>query len=155
MIPSDHFVRFYNETFKFLAEHSEDALRNFWLAISDLQESLVGELFREKGFYGMKEYYDRIIEEENLKAECFADDEHFEFRMYECASLRKAKDNDAGQMPRYCDHCPGWINPLMKRLGYYPVFDIENRCEPHCHLIIFRDKNAADKAAEKGEIVFC
>lgn len=153
MIPSDHFVRFYNEVFKFLEEKSDQDLRNYWLEISRHQKLHIFELFKKNEFYGMKEYYDRIIVEENLKAECFADDDHFEFHMYECASLRKAKDNDAGLMARYCDHCSGWIKPIIDELGFYGVFDLESREEPHCNFQVFKDKEVAEKAAAKGKLV--
>lgn len=153
MIPSDHFVRFYNETFKFMENHSEKALRDFWLTISEHMSAPIIEFFREKGFYGMKDYYDKIIFEENLKAECFADDDHFELKIYECASLRKAKDNDAGLMHRYCDHCHGWINPFMKKLGYYLVFDIESRTEAHCKFYVFKDSEKAKEKAGESRLL--
>jgi hypothetical protein len=155
MIPSDHFVRFYNEAFKYIESCSEDALRDFWLAISRHQEITIAPLVKEHGLPGLKRYYDRIIEEENLDAECHADADHFDFRMRSCASLKKAMDNDAGVMSRYCDHCAGWINPLMTRLGYHPVFDIESRSEPHCRFSVFRNAEEAERAARNGRIVIC
>ena len=149
MIPSDHFIRFYNEVFKFLDEKSEDALRAFWLEISHLQESLTGDLFREKGFEGMKEYYDKIIREENLDADARVEKDHFELVIHSCSSLRKAMDNDAGMFPRYCDHCVGWLGPMCARLGFYYIMDVESRVEPHCRGMIFKDKAKRDaKIAE-------
>ena len=47
MIPSDHFVRFYNEVFKFLDEHN--ALDPYYREISRHQELHCLELFRDKG----------------------------------------------------------------------------------------------------------
>ena len=53
MLPSDHFVRMYNELFKMLAERSQDDLKNYWLEIASLQDTIIGPEFREKGFQGM------------------------------------------------------------------------------------------------------
>ena len=47
MIPSDHFVRFYNEVFKFLDEH--DGLNEYYQEISRHQDFHCLELFRTKG----------------------------------------------------------------------------------------------------------
>ena len=46
MIPSDHFVRFYNEVFKFLDE--KNGLEKYYLHISKHQELHCLELFTEK-----------------------------------------------------------------------------------------------------------
>ncbi|MCK5844224.1 MAG: hypothetical protein KAG97_05910 [Victivallales bacterium] len=152
MIPSDHFIRFYNEVFKFLSDESEEDLRAFWLDISHLQESLTGALFKEKGFEGMKEYYDKIIREENLDAEASVKPDHFEMVIHSCSSLRKAMDNDAGMFPRYCDHCAGWLGPMCARLGFYFIMDIESRIEPHCRGMIFKEKAKRDAMIAKCKL---
>ena len=92
MIPSDHFVRFYNEVFKFLEERGEDALENYWLTISKHQERELLPLFRAKGYAGMKEYWDRIAFEENCDLDTTADADHFEFRMLAVEYLLAARD---------------------------------------------------------------
>ena len=152
MIPSDHFIRFYNEVFKYLSEKSENDLRDFWLKISYLQESLTGSLFLEKGFDGMKEYYDRIITEENLDAEAFVTQDRFELIIRGCSSLRKAMDNDAGMFPRYCDHCAGWLGPMCSRLGYFYLCDVGSRTEPRCRGMIFKEKAKRDAMVEECEL---
>ena len=45
MIPNDHFVKFYNEIFKFLETQAGDALQDYWLTISKHQELHCLELF--------------------------------------------------------------------------------------------------------------
>ena len=152
MIPSDHFIRFYNEVFKYLDGKSEKDLQDFWLEISYLQESLTGTLFKEKGLDGMKEYYDKIIREENLDAETRVTEDYFELVMHRCSSLEKAMNNDAETFPRYCDHCPGWLGPMCARLGYFLVQDLESRTEPHCRGMIFKDKAKRDAMVEKCKL---
>ncbi len=152
MIPSDHFVRFYNEVFKFLEEQGEEHLRNYWLEISKHQELHCMELFKTKGLKGMVEYWTHIKDEENCDMTINEVNEvegHVELEMRKCPSLSKVLDNDATPMERYCDHCAGWCVPLIKKAGFYPVYDIISRKEPRCKLLVFKNKEDADKAEKK------
>ena len=63
MIPSDHFVRFYNEVFKFLDENN--GLTEYYQEISKHQDFHCLELFRSRGLQGVYEYYCVISKEEN------------------------------------------------------------------------------------------
>ena len=130
MIPSDHFVRFYNEVFKFLDER--DALEPYYREISRHQELHCLELFRKEGLTGVMKYYERIKIEENcgLELECLPD--RMVFRMTRCPSLVKVLDSDAEPCVKYCDHCGGWSAPLYTKCGLYYVENIESRSEPHC-----------------------
>jgi len=152
MLPSDHYVRFYNELFKMLEEISHKELQKYWMEISRLQESIIGPYIREKGLQGMYEYWDRIRIEENCDADLTVTDEYFEFKMNKCPSLTKAIDNDAGVFEYYCDHCAGWIEPIMKKYGYFYVCDIISRKEPLCIERIYTDKEKANKYAEKAKL---
>lgn len=144
MIPSDHFVKFYNEVFKFLESQSEKDLRDFWMEISRHQESFLIDTFREKGLLGMKEYWDDIIFEENLDATTDITEEYFELKNNYCPSLAKAQDNDAGQMGRYCDHCAGWVKPIMDKLGYSCVSDMIDRSKSKCMMRVYKSSDRAD-----------
>ena len=121
MIPSDHFTRFYNEVFKFLEKQSEEDLKDYWLEISKNQEKHTLELFKEKGLRGMYDYWDHIRIEENCDLDLELEDDKLELRMNVCPSLSKVLDNDAEPMKRYCDHCAGWIGPIMDKVGYHLV----------------------------------
>ena len=65
MIPSDHFVKFYNEVFKFLDRRGNGELEKYYQLVSCNQEFHCLELFREKGLAGMYEYWEHIRIEEN------------------------------------------------------------------------------------------
>lgn len=147
MIPSDHFPRFYNEVFKFLETQGEEVLEQYWLEISMNQERHVLELFREKGLEGMYEYWSHIREEENCEMDIDLHADRLELRMHKCPSLSKVMDNDATPMARYCDHCAGWIGPIMDKVGYSLVYDVIDRTKPQCTMKVFKDPAAA-KAAE-------
>lgn len=148
MIPSDHFTRFYNEVFKFLETKGEADLEAYWLEISKNQERHTLDLFKTKGLAGMEEYWTKIREEENCELEITRDDNKLELRMTKCPSLSKVQDNDAEPMGRYCDHCAGWIGPIMDKLGYSLVYDAIDRTKPQCVMRIFKDAEEA-RAAEK------
>ncbi len=145
MLPSDHYVRFYNELFKMLEELGHEELQKYWMEISRLQETILGPYIERAGLKGMYEYWDRIRIEENCDAELTLTEDYFEFKMNKCPSLTKAMDNDADVFEYYCDHCAGWIEPIMKKYGYYYVCDIISRTEPRCVERIYRNR---DKALE-------
>ncbi len=148
MIPSDHFTRFYNEVFKFLEAEGEADLDAYFLEISKNQEKHILELIRESGFAGMHKYWSVIRDEENCELDLGFDDDKFELRMHLCPSLTKAKDNDAKTWERYCDHCAGWIGPIMDKTGYHLVYDVIDRDKPQCVMRIFKDADKA-RAAEQ------
>ena len=136
MIPSDQFVRFYNEVFKFLDAQGGDALADYYQAVSAQQEQHCLRLFKEQGLAGMKAYWDRIAVEENCDMTCVLYPDRFELTMNRCPSLSKAMDNDAGAFPRYCDHCPGWIMPLVEKAGFRCEYDLIDRTLPRCRMTL-------------------
>ena len=136
MIPSDQFVRFYNEVFKFLDAQGNGALEDYYRAVSSQQEMHCLRLFKEQGLAGMKAYWDRIAVEENCDMTCALYPDRFELTMNRCPSLSKAMDNDAGAFPRYCDHCPGWIMPLVEKAGFRCEYDLIDRTLPRCRMTL-------------------
>ncbi len=137
MIPSDQFVRFYNEVFKFLEAQGGDALEAYYRVVSGQQEMHCLELFKTQGLAGMKAYWDRIAVEENCDMCGTLYPDRFELVMNRCPSLSKALDNDAGAFSRYCDHCPGWVIPLLEKAGYQCEYDIIDRAVPQCRMTIY------------------
>ena len=137
MIPSDQFVRFYNEVFKFLEAQGGTALADYYRVVSEQQEMHCLALFKSRGLAGMKAYWDRIAVEENcdMQGTLYAD--RFELVMRRCPSLGKALDNDAGAFQRYCDHWPGWIIPLLEKAGFHGEYDMIDRAVPQCRLTIY------------------
>lgn len=146
MIPSDHFTRLYNEVFKYIETRGQHELELYWLEISKNQERHILELIQTKGFQGMYEYWSVIKDEENCELDLAVDEDHLELHMHKCPSLTKAMDNDAEPMSRYCDHCAGWIGPIMDKTGYHLVYDMISRTEPRCTMRIFKDAAKAREA---------
>ena len=143
MIPSDHFVRFYNETFKSLEERGHEHLVEYWRELGRLQTLELADKFRAGGLKACHDYWARIVKEENCQADLTLTEEYFEFRMRDCPSLSKAMDNDAAPCELYCDHCMAWVAPVMDAAGLHAVFDIESRSEPHCVMRVYKDPGKA------------
>lgn len=151
MIPSDHFVRFYNEVFKYLYAKGPEHLRRYYDRVSENQECHCLDLFREKGFAGMYEYWEHIRVEENCDMANHLEDECYWFEFFSCPSLSKVVDNDAAPCPSYCNHCPGWILPIMTKVGHYAVYNLISRTELRCMMFVYRDKALATR--KRNELV--
>ena len=153
MLPSDHFVKFYNEVFKMLENINHEALQKYWKFVSSIQDEHIGPLIKRKGFNGMYEYWERIKKEENCDLDMQITSDYFELKMNKCPSLSKVQDNDAGQFEYYCDHCAGWIEPIMNKYGYYLVYDIISRNEPKCMMRVYKDKSKALEFAKTAKLL--
>ncbi len=144
MIPSDHFVRMYNELFKMLEEVGHEHLQKYWMRIAGLQTTLLGPFIKKDGLKGMYDYWEHIRIEENCDADLVLTEDYFEFKMNKCPSLGKVLDNDAGAFEFYCDHCAGWVQPVISQHGFHYVSDIISRTEPQCSMRVYKDKKLAD-----------
>jgi hypothetical protein len=147
MIPSDHFVRFYNEVFKFLAENK--GLEPYYKEISRHQELHCLEWFRRDGLKGMYDYWEHIRIEENCEMEQTLLPDRLLFKMSRCPSLSKVLDCDAEPFNGYCDHCAGWVLPLMTKCGYYYVENIIGRKKTECASVITPFKAVAEEVEKE------
>ena len=140
MIPSDHFVRFYNEVFKFLDE--KNGLQAYYEEISRHQELHCLQSFMEKGLEGMEEYWGNIRVEENCVCSSRIEDGVRYSHMQKCPSLTKVLDNDAEPCAKYCLHCPGWVGPLMTKCGFYYIKYLRALDRPECYSVFseYREK---------------
>ena len=147
MIPSDHFVRFYNEVFKFL--DARNALEPYYKEIGRHQELHCLELFRRDGLKGLMKYYERIRIEENCGLELELLPDRMILRMTCCPSLSKVLDCDAEPCAKYCDHCGGWGVPLYIKCGIYYVCNMISRTEPRCEAVYTESREVAQEVYRK------
>ena len=91
----------------------------------------------------MYEYWEHIKLEENCDMINHLDENCYSFEFFSCPSLSKAVDNDAGACPEYCNHCPGWIFPIMTKAGFYAVYNLIDRKVPRCEMFVYADKAKA------------
>ena len=152
MIPSDHFVRFYNEVFKALERKGHEHLVAYWRQLGRVQGRELTDKFRAGGLQACYDYWKRILKEEDCKGHLTLTDDYFEFRMDRCPSLAKVLDNDAAASELYCDHCAGWVEPVIKSAGMHVVCDMESRTEPHCVLRVYRDKSLASEYERQARL---
>ncbi len=151
MLPSDHFVKFYNEIFKFLGRKGPEELDRYYARVADRQAFFTLEAFRRDGLKGMYDYWERIRIEENCDLDHDWCDEFYHAHMNKCPSLSKVLDNDAAPCRVYCDHCPGWCGRVIAQAGHYMVYDMMSRTEPVCRQYIFSDRARAE--AKFAELV--
>lgn len=153
MIPSDHFVRFYNEVFKALERKGRTHLAAYWRELGRLQVRELAEGFRAGGLKACYDYWNLVRKEENCVADLKLTDTCFEFRMKRCPSLSKALDNDGKVCKLYCDHCMAWVEPVMKAAGLYAVLDMESRTEPHCVFRVFKHQSLAREWERRAQLL--
>ena len=151
MIPSDHFVKFYNEIFKYLEEQGPDALDRYYECVAKRQAYFTLDAFKRDGLQGMYDYWERIRIEENCELVHDCNEVFYHLKMTTCPSLSKVLDNDAEPCGRYCDHCPGWVGRVIAWTGYFMVYDIIGRNVPQCEFWVFKTK--ADAEAKREELV--
>lgn len=144
MIPSDHFVLFYNEVFRYLESLGEAELRKYYDRVSKNQEYHCLELFQKHGLKGMYEYWEHIRIEENCDMVNRLTEDCYSFEFFSCPSLDKNKDNDAGGCAAYCKHCPGWILPIMTKAGFYAVYNLIDCNISKCEMYVYRDREKAE-----------
>ena len=99
----------------------------------------------------MYDYWDRIKIEENCDMAPAITTDYFEIKMKGCPSLSNNLDNDAGLCHLYCDHCAGWINPVIRRADFDPVHDIISRTEPRCYFRVCKDRQTVQQFAASAE----
>ncbi len=151
MLPSDHFVKFYNEIFKYLDQRGPAELERYYARVADRQAFFTLEAFKRDGLKGMYDYWERIRIEENCDMDLVLSDGCLELKMNVCPSLTKVIDNDAGPCHAYCDHCPGWVGRVLAEARHYMVYDIVSRTEPRCCMHIFEDRARAE--AKRDELL--
>lgn len=143
MIPSDHFVRFYNEVFKYL--EPKGLLQTYFDDIGRYAASRNLEKFKKGGLQAVYDYYLVIRKEENCEMDMELKDGEYHSFMRKCPSLSKVLDNDASASPYYCLHCPGWTLPVYTAAGLYKVYNLMGPDQPQCEAWLYDDVDRAVK----------
>ena len=149
MIPSDHFVKFYNEIFKFLERKGPEELDRYYARVARRQAFFTLDAFRKDGFKGMFDYWERIRVEENCDLTHEYGKDFYHLRMDGCPSLSKVRDNDAEPFGGYCDHCPGWVGRVLAWAGYHMVYDLVGRTQPRCEFWVYGTREEAEAKREE------
>ncbi len=132
MIGVYDFCGHYEWTFAWLEARGGPALlREYWdRAISRDSQRHAFELIRDRGFDGMREYWGHTLDEEAAGYRTAAGERFRRTDMHECPSKGFLIRNGLEQHADYCDHCMGWIGPMLARTGY--VADHEHNHRGQC-----------------------
>jgi hypothetical protein len=126
------FCGHYEWTFQWLRQQGGEALvRTYWdEAIHRDSQQHAWRLISAKGIQGMVEYWGKTLEDEKAAYHTTATDSVFRIDMHECPSKGFLIRNNLKQYHDYCDHCMGWIGPLLKKAGF--VVDHEHNHKGQC-----------------------
>lgn len=129
MIGCYDFCGHYEWTFGWLEDlGGHELVREYWLeAISRDSQQHADALIVEFGIEGMRRYWVHTLEEEAADHVMTMRDDVYRIDMHQCPSKGFLIRNGLEQYRDYCDHCMGWIGPLMQKAGF--VVDHEHN---HC-----------------------
>lgn len=147
MIGCYDFCGHYEWTFAWLEQQGgHELVREYWAkAISeDSQRHAAAEIIPH-GFEGMKRYWSHTLAEEAADHVMTAREDVYRIDMRQCPSKGFLLRNGLEQYRDYCDHCMGWIGPLMKKAGF--VIDHEHN---HCGQCWWEIRRADDPKAPSG-----
>jgi hypothetical protein len=120
MLGAYDFCGHYEWTFAWLErEGGEFLLREYWdKAIHEDSQRHASELILGKGIEGMKEYWGHSLGQEGAGYASSATEKTFRLDIHDCPSKGFLIRNELEQHADYCDHCIGWIGPMLKRGGF-------------------------------------
>lgn len=120
MIGCYDFCGHYEWTFEWLRQRGGHALvKEYWdAAIHRDSQQHATALITSGGIEGMKQYWGVTLEDEGGSHHCTATADVFRIDMHACPSKGFLMRNGLQQYEDYCDHCMGWIGPLMRSAGY-------------------------------------
>lgn len=120
MIGVYDFCGHYEWTFAWLEATGGPALlRAYWdEAIHQDSQRHARSLILSQGIEGMREYWGFTLDHEAAGYSLRATDTAFRIDMHQCPSKGFLLQNQLQQFHDYCDHCMGWIGPLMKDAGF-------------------------------------
>lgn len=149
MIGTYDFCGHYEWTFDWLdKEGGEELVTAYWeVAISEDSQRHARSLIVPRGIEGMRTYWQHTLEEEAAGYAFTSDEKCFRIDMHECPSKGFLLKNGLEQYSDYCDHCIGWVGPMMRDAGF--VVDHEHN---HCGQCWweFRRKDDPAKPSEPG-----
>ena len=145
------FCGHYEWTFEWLRRiGGESLVREYWdQAISQDSQRHAAALIVEKGIPGMVEYWGHTLDHEAAGYACTTTDAVYRIDMHECPSKGFLMRNGLEQYHDYCDHCLGWIGPMLRRAGF--VADHQHNHAGQCWWELRRVDDATP-ASEPGEL---
>jgi len=143
MIGVYDFCGHYEWTFAWLQRQGgAELLKQYWdEAIHRDAQSHAAELILQKGIAGMQEYWGHSLSQEGGSHYTTAAENAFRIDIHDCPSKGFLLRNGLEQHEDYCDHCIGWIGPMLKRAAF--VIDHQHN---HCGQCWWEFRRASDPA---------
>lgn len=132
MIGCAEFILVYDWTFAYLLRtYGAEAVERYWTeCISQDSQRHARELIIPGGFDGMQEYWGHTLAEEEAGYTLTRTDQVFRIDMFACPSQGLLQAHGQREYPDYCEHCMGWIVPLMNEAGFVIHHEHDHDC--HC-----------------------
>ena len=134
MIGCYDFCGHYEWTFGWFERTGGHALvRAYWHEAINLDsQAHARDLIKAEGFAGMLKYWGHTLTEESpeLGFTITPGKDVFRIDFHQCPSRGFLLRNDLKQYRDYCDHCMGWIGPMMQKAGF--VVDHEHNHRGQC-----------------------
>ncbi len=128
------FCGHYEWTFDWLEQAGgRELLKAYWEeAISRDSQRHARDLIGRKGFDGMAEYWGHTLLEESPDRGFTISraPQVFRIDMHDCPSKGFLLRNKLEHYSDYCDHCIGWVGPMMRDAGF--VIDHEHNHRGQC-----------------------
>ena len=120
MIGVQDFIGYYDWTFEYLRrQHGEQAVRDYWVrAISLDSQRHARALIEAKGFAGMEEYWGHTLAMEEAGYTAHRGTDYYRIDMLACPSKGHLDRRGLSAYSDYCEHCMGWIRPVMDDAGF-------------------------------------
>ena len=120
MIGVQDFIGYYDWTFEYLRRSfGEQAVKAYWVkCISEDSQRHARDLIVGKGFDGMYEYWAHTLEMEEAGYTFDRGEDYFRIDMFDCPSKGHLIRRGLAAYHDYCEHCIGWIKPLMDDAGF-------------------------------------
>lgn len=151
MLGCAEFCAYYDWTFEYLRRmYGEEAVQRYWReAISQDSQRHAFALIKAKGFEGMDEYWGHTLAEEEAGYVMTAGPGFRRIDMYACPSLGLLLKRGMQYYHDYCDHCMGWIGPLLEQCGFEINHEHNHQGQCYCEI---RRRGQAGELSEPGQL---
>lgn len=146
------FCGHYEWTFAWLERAGgRELLEEYWReAIARDSQRHADDLIREGGIEGMKEYWGHTLDEESPDHgySIAASSSVFRVDIHDCPSKGFLIRNKLEQHSDYCDHCIGWIRPVLNNAGFDVDHEHNHRGQCWWEIRKTEDQSAPSAAGE-------
>lgn len=144
MLGVQDFIGYYDWSFEyFRRKYGEQAVQDYWGgAIAFDSQQHARRLFLEKGFDGMDEYWAHTLEMEEAGYTFDQGEDFFRIDMFDCPSKGYLIKHGLEAYHDYCEHCMGWVKPLMDEAGF--LVNQEHNHAGQCWLEIRRAEDRVE-----------